>query len=130
MAAIGKGREWLRQSKRLAKTCGGVSSRQLRRLYMAVVIPSVFLGPALRCKSFKDRKGGCAALGKLATIQRSAALMIVGGLCTSPNDLLDMHANLLPFHLLVNKVQYQVALRLATLPSTHPLHKPVNQAAS
>ena len=55
--------------------------------------------------------------------------MIIGGLHTSPNDLLNMHANLLPFHLLVDKVQYQAALRLATLPSTHPLHKPVNQAA-
>ena len=133
---IGKGREWLRQSKRLAKTSEGVSSQQLRRLYLAVVVPrmlygaDVFLGPALRCESFKDRKGGCATLGKLAAIQRSVALMIVGGLCTLPNNLLDMHANMLLFHLLVNKVQYQVALRLATLPSTHLLHKLVNQAAS
>ena len=67
-------------------------------MYLAVVVPrmlygaDVFLGPALRCKSFKDRKGGHAALGKLAAIQRSTALMIVGGLHTSPNDLLDMHA--------------------------------------
>ena len=68
-------------------------------------------------------------MGKLAAIQRSAALMIVGGLHTSLNDLLDMHANLLLFHLLVDKVQYQAVLRLATLPSMHPLHKPVNQAA-
>ena len=69
------------------------------------------------------------ALGKLAAIQRSTALMIVGGLCTSPNNLLYMHTNILPFHLLVDKVQYQAALRLATLPNTHPLHKPVAQAA-
>ena len=133
-AAIGKGREWLRQRKRLAKMFGGISSQQLRRLYLAVVVPrmlygaDMFLGPALRCESFKERKGGCAALGKLAAIQRSAALMIVGGLHTLPNDVLDMHANLLPFHLLVDKVRYQAALRLATLPSTHPLHKLVNQA--
>ena len=104
-------------------------------LYLVVVVPRIlygvdmFLGPALRCKSFRERKGGQVALGKLAAIQRSAALMIVGGLHTSPNDLLDMHANMLPFHLLVNKVQYQAALRLATLPNMHPLHKPVAQAA-
>ena len=65
------------------------------------------------------------ALSILAAIQRSAAIVIIGGLCTSPNDILDMHADLLPFHLLVDKVQYQAALRLATLPSMHPLHKPV-----
>ena len=46
--------------------------------------------------------------------------MIVGGLRTSPNDTLNMHTNLLPFHLLVDKVQFQAALRLATLPKTHP----------
>lgn len=46
-----------------------------------------------------------------------------------PNDILDVHANLLPFHLMVNKIQFQAALRLATLPSLHPLCKPVLQAA-
>ena len=56
-------------------------------------------------------------------------MMIVGGLHTSPNDVLDIHANLLPFHLLVDKTHFQAALRLAMLPSTHLLAKPVNQAA-
>ena len=108
-AAIGKGRDWLRQCNRLAKTSGGVSRRQLRRLYLSVVIPKmlygadVFLGPARRCDSIKDKRGGQAALNKLVAIQRSAAIMIVGGLCISPNDILNMHMNLLPFHLLVNK---------------------------
>ena len=55
--------------------------------------------------------------------------MIVGGLCTSPTDLINMHANLLPFHLLVDKVRFQATLQLAMLPATHPLHKPVTQAA-
>ena len=62
-------------------------------------------------------------------IQRSAVIMIVGGLHTSLNDILDMHTNLLLFHLLVDKVHFQVAIWLATLPSTHLLYKPVKQAA-
>ena len=134
-AAIGKGRDWLRQCRSLARTSGGVSREHMRRLYLVVVVPrmlygaDVFLGPALQCESFKDRKGGRAALNKLVAIQRSAALMIVGGLHTLPNDVLDIHANLLLFHLLVDKTCFQAALRLATLPSTHPLAKPVNQAA-
>ena len=134
-AAVGKGREWLRQCSRLAKTSGGVSGRHMRKLYLAVVRPrmlygaDVFLGPALRSDSFKNKKGSRAALRKLAAIQRSAALLIVGGLHTSPTDSLDIHANLLPFHLMVDKVRFQAALRLATLPISHPLHKPVHQAA-
>ena len=107
----------------------------MRRLYLTVVRPrmlygaDVFLGPALQCESFKARKGGCAALNKLASIQRSTAITIVGGVRTSPNNALDMHANLLPFHLMVNKVQFQVAVRLATLLTSHPLNKAVKQAA-
>ena len=80
-------------------------------------------------ESFKVRKGGRTALNKLAAIQRCAALLIVGRLCSSPNDMLDMHANLLLLHLVVNKVCFQAALRLATLPITHPLHNPVKQVA-
>ena len=134
-AAIGKGREWLRQCSRLAKTSGGVSGRHMRKLYLAVVRPrmlygaDVFLGPALRGDSFTNKKGPRSALSKLAAIQRSAAILIVGGLRTSPADSLDVHANLLPFHLMVDKTRFQAALRLATLPTSHPLHKPVNQAA-
>ena len=134
-AAIGKGREWLRQCSRLAKTSGGVSGGHMRRLYLSVVKPrmlygaDVFLGPALRNGTIKNKQGTRAALNKLAAIQRSAAIMIVGGLRTSPTDTLDIHANLLPFHLLVDKVRFQAALRLATLPTSHPLHNHIRQAA-
>ena len=98
--------------------------------FLAVVKPrmlygaDVFLGLALHSESLKNKKGGCTALNKLAVIQRSAAIMIVGGLRTLPNDSLNMHANLSLFHLLVNKVRFQAALRLAMLPQLHPLHKP------
>ena len=134
-SAIGKGREWLRQCSRLAKMSGGVSGHHMRKLYLAVVRPrmlygaDVFLGPALHRDSFRNKKGSHAALNKLAAIQRSVVMLIVGGLHMSPTDTLNMHTNLLPFHLMVNKARFQAALRLATLPTSHPLHKPVNQAA-
>ena len=62
-AVIRKGRDWLRKCNRLAKTTGGISGRQMRRLYLAVVKPrmlygaDVFLGPALCNDSLKNRKG-------------------------------------------------------------------------
>ena len=134
-AAVGKGRNWLRQCSRLAKTSGGVSRCHMRKLYLAVVRPrmlygaDVFLRPAPWSDSFKVRKGRRAGLNKLAAIQRSVALLIVGGLRSSPTDSLNIHANLLLFQLMVDKAQFQAALRLASLPASHLLHKPVSQAA-
>jgi hypothetical protein len=49
----------------------------------------------------------CAALNKLGSVQRRAVILIVGGMCTSPTDMLYIHANLLLFHLLVVKVSCQ-----------------------
>ena len=97
VVAIGKGREWLRQCSRLAKTSAGISGRQMRKIYLVVVVPRHY-------ESFKVRKGGQTALNKLTAIQRCAALLRVGGLCSLPNDMLHMHTNFLPFHLVVNKV--------------------------
>ena len=135
-AVLGKGQDWLGQCGRIARPTGGISGVHMHQLYLSVVRPwmlyraDVFLGPALWSASFKANKCRCMALNKLASIQRRAAILIVGGMCTSPMDMLDIHANLLLFHLLVDKVWFQVALHLATLPVTHPLHNPVKQAAN
>lgn len=107
----------------------------MRWVYLLVVRPQmlygpdVFLGPALWSASFKTNKGGHTALNKLALVQWRVAILIIGGMHTSPMDTLDIHANLLPFHLLVNRVWFQAALHLMMLPATHPMHNPVKQAA-
>jgi hypothetical protein len=48
---------------------------------------------------------------------------------TTANDTLDVLANLLPFHLLIEKHHFQAALCFATLPKSHPLHKAIANAA-
>ena len=111
-AALGKGQDWLGQCRRIVRPSGGISGQHMHRLYLSVVRPwmlygaDMFLGPALWSASFKVNKGGWAALNKLTSIQRRAAILIVGGMHTSPTDTLNIHANLLPFHLLVDKVQF------------------------
>lgn len=111
-AAVGKGRNWLRQCSQLAKTSGGVSRHHMRKLYLTMVRPrmlygvDVFSGPALQSNSFKVKKGRRAALKKLEEIQRSMALLIVGGLQSSPTDSLNIHANLLLFRLMVDKARF------------------------
>jgi hypothetical protein len=48
---------------------------------------------------------------------------------TITTDTANTLADLLPFHLTVDKHRQRAALRLATLPITHLLHKPVLNAA-
>ena len=67
---------------------------------------------------------------KLAGIQRKAAIMITGAMKTTATEALDAMANLFPFHLAIDKIRHQAALRMATLPTTHPLHAIVKRAES
>jgi hypothetical protein len=47
---------------------------------------------------------------------------IVGGMKSTPTDLLDAHAGLLPVELMLLRICHRAAVRLCTLPDTHPLH--------
>jgi hypothetical protein len=135
-AALGKGQDWLGQCSRIAKLSGGISGQHMHQLYLSVVRPQMLyradmlLGPSLWSASFKVNKGGCAVPNKPASVQRRPAILIISRMHMSPTDMLVIHANLLPLHLLVDKAQFQAVLHLATLPTTHPLHNPVKQAAS
>ena len=77
----------------------------------------------------RKSKGSVGAATKLARVQRMAAIHITGALRTTANDTLDAHADLLPVDLLIDKHCFWEALRLATLPTTHPLHSHVKKAA-
>lgn len=48
-------------------------------------------------------------------------LAIIGALRTTPNDFTDAHAGILPIELALLKATYRAAIRLMTLPRTHPL---------
>src|SRR5882724_9769399 len=50
------------------------------------------------------------------------------GMRSVPTDTVDACADLLPFHLLVEKVIHRAATQLAALPSSHPLAKHVQKA--
>ncbi|KAF5317581.1 hypothetical protein D9619_013186 [Psilocybe cf. subviscida] len=91
----------------------------------------VFLTAQVRSK----KRRGAGSIGrsivtKLAAVQRRAALAITGGMRSSPGDTLDVLANLLPFPVLLQQHRLQAALRLASLPSSHPLSKVVARSAT
>ena len=136
-AALAKGQDWLIQFGRLAHSSRGINARYIRQLYLSIAVPQmlyaadIFLTPQQNVgKRAKYERSSQAAINKLATIQRRAALMITGAMKTTATDVLEVMANLLPFHLLVDKYRHRAAIRLATLPGSHPLHKPVANAAS
>ena len=58
-----------------------------------------------------------------------ATTAITGALRTSASDVMEAHANLLPIELTMDRVCHWAALRLAALPESHPLFKPVRQSA-
>jgi hypothetical protein len=121
--AVRKGTLWLDQFRRVARPSKGLSTRHMRHFYLAVAVPrmlyaaDVFLIPPR-----KSKRGTKGIVAQLAHVQRRAALHTTGAMRTTPTDLLDAHADLLPFELLVDKKCHTAALRLATLPASHPLH--------
>jgi len=65
----------------------------------------------------------------VTSIQRIATLAITGGMRTTATDVLEAHANILPIELLMQEVCYRATIRLASLPRSHPLHKPLRACA-
>lgn len=136
-AALARGAGWLAQFRRIARPKFGVSNAHMHRLYLSTAVPrmlyaaDIFLMPTRQgVTRSKVPRGGQGVKSKLASIQGQAAVVITGGMRTSPRDAAEAHVDIIPFSLLVDKVRQQAAARLATMPGTHPLHKAVKSAAA
>ena len=71
----------------------------------------IFLTPQQNVgKQKRHNQNGRAITNKLARIQRQAAIMITGTMKTTATDILEVMANLIPFHLLVDKICHHAAL--------------------
>ena len=53
-----------------------------------------------------------------------ATTAITGALSSTATDILDLHVGVLPVGLLLRRICHGAMLRLASLPDSHPLHKP------
>ena len=131
---IGKGSSWAAQIRRVARPSWGLTPKSARKLYIGVALPRILYGLDVWCHPKRNIKVGGkvtipAAHRKLATTQREGALAITGGYRTSPTDALNAHAALLPMHHRIERVLHAKAIRMASLPPEHPLHKPIRNAA-
>ncbi|CAA7270356.1 unnamed protein product [Cyclocybe aegerita] len=130
-AAIAKGAEWLAQFRWMAKPAGGASFKHMRRLYLSVAVPRIlYAADIFLTPEWKGTKQGGGVMGaRLSSIQGQIANMVMGSMRSSPHDAAEAYTGIMPFHLLVEKIRFTAALRLATLPVTHPLHSAVKAAA-
>lgn len=132
--AVAKAMKWITQTRRASKVVKGIKGEYARHLYNGACIPrmlygaSVWLTPIVRVEG-KRTKGSVGAATKLNRLQRMAAIQITGAMKTCANDVLVAHADLLPIDLLIDKWCQREALRIATLPSSHPLYRPAIAAA-
>lgn len=106
----------------------------MRQLYLAVALPKMTYGldvwytPPTRENKALRIKGSVSTLKSLAKIQRIATLTITRALQTTPTDLLNAHAGVLPMELALEKACHRATVRMLTLPETHPLQQIIKKA--
>jgi len=98
----------------LGNSTRGLLPLQKRLLYRACVVSIATYGFRLWYFSGAPTK---AQVSLLATMQRKAALWILGAFRTSPTGGIEALAGLIPIHLHLKKLVKRSCLRAATLPS-------------
>ena len=133
---IGKGTTWASQIRRIARPSWGVTPKYARRLFNSVALPKILYGVDIWCgpptaeyPGPKD-KGTAKPVRQLTQVQRSGAIAITGALCTAPTDTLNTCSFLPPAIHTIDKWCHRAALRLASAPPEHLLHKPVKHSTS
>jgi hypothetical protein len=128
--AVAKAAKWTLAFRRLTRPSMGIRPKLLRQLHNTVAVPKlsyaadVWYTPMHKIEGKTNKSGSVRVTCKLITIQRMATLAITGALKSMATDVLDLHANILPVELLLHKICHCTALRIATLPPSHPLHTP------
>jgi hypothetical protein len=127
---VGKGTKWATQIRRIARTTWGISPKHARKLYISVAIPRILYAADVWSSTSNAKtiscKGNSEIDKKLTSIQRVGTIAITGGLKSSPTDVLDALAFLLPAPMAADKSRHRAMVRMAMLPKEHPLYGIVN----
>ncbi|KIK45269.1 hypothetical protein CY34DRAFT_78256 [Suillus luteus UH-Slu-Lm8-n1] len=134
--ALAKGTKYMMACSRMTRPTKGIHGRLLKKLYEGVVVPKMLYAADVWCAGLLEKgrgkkNGGRGARGfaaKMTRVQRMASSMITGGMRSTATDVMDAHANILPFQQLLRKICYRAILRMATLPPNHPLFKGIKSA--
>ncbi|QRV81841.1 RNA-directed DNA polymerase from mobile element jockey [Ceratobasidium sp. AG-Ba] len=127
------GSTWVNLLRRVSRMRHGLKPEAARRLHQAVFLPKVTYAADVWWEHVRRNESNTRDLGasgftkKLQSIQRISALNITGALRTSPTDALDAHAGILPIKLELQRACHRAAIRLATIPTSHPLRQVVDR---
>ena len=130
---ISKATKWTLLYKWLMKPASGLSARFMKCLYLTVAVPKMTYGldiwytPPSREPGKKRSSGSVKALKELSKLQHTAALAMIGTLRTTPTDLLDAHAGLLPMDPLLKKICFRTLTHLCSLPPSNPVASQVSK---
>ncbi|EUC67684.1 reverse transcriptase, putative, partial [Rhizoctonia solani AG-3 Rhs1AP] len=131
--ALRKASTWANLIKRVCRVKHGLTPASARHLHDSVFLAKVTYAadlwwePASLKDEGKKRKGAIGFTKHLQSAQRTVALAITGALRTSPTDLLIAHAGIYPIELELRRAAHRAAIRLAGIPTAHPLRKQINQ---
>lgn len=133
--AIAKAAKWTLLFRRLTKPSTGIHTTFMCCLYRAIAVPKytyaadVWFTPLHRKEGQKRTTGSVNVVRKLTSIQRIATTAITGAMRTTATDTLEAHADIQPIELTLLETCHRAVLRLASLPKSHPLHKPISTCA-
>ncbi|KAG2737855.1 hypothetical protein P692DRAFT_201666277, partial [Suillus brevipes Sb2] len=102
--ALAKGTKYIMTCQRMIRTTKGMKGRWMRKLYKGVVIPKMLYAADIWCTDLiskgRGKSGGRGARGfasQMARVHRMATILTTGAMRSTATDLLDAHANILPF---------------------------------
>jgi hypothetical protein len=124
---------WSLRIWRLSKVTNGLKPIDTRQLYTTVSIPGFTYGVEVWYTQITKlrngrTKGSASIVKKLRSTQCTVAKTITGVLSTTAGDVLNVHANLYPINLLLNNILFKAAIRICSLPQSHPLHNAICKA--
>ena len=104
----------------------------MRQLYLTVAVPKMayaaevwYTLPHKTDPLHTKRTGSIPFTRSVQAAQRRAMINMLGAMRTTAGDMLNAYAFIPPPHLLFAKELTRSAMRLVTLPTSHPLHGPV-----
>ena len=106
----------------------------MHQLYQAVAMLSFtytadeWFTPICREVGSGKSRGLVGVVHKLSMVQRMATTAIMGVLCTSASDVMEVNANLLPVELMLHRVCHRATIWPVALLETYPLFKPAQQS--
>jgi ribonuclease HI len=138
--AIAKGMKWVTQVARVMKSKMGLQTRLSRQLYLTVCLPKMLYAAEVWAPPHRRRRTTRTdarapkdvmpdgVMARMASVQRRALVAMSGAMRTTPTDILEAHMNILPLDLYMDTIRHRAALRIATLPSSHPLYSDIRES--